>query len=492
MSKAFDTLIHDVRIVRPGADDVEYGDIAIAGGKFAAFGPALDPADAVEVIDGRGQLAFPGLVDAHTHMGIYQPLEEDAELESRAAAAGGVTTLLTYMRTGQYYLDEGGDYAEFYPMVLARSRDHYWVDYAYHLAPIRPGHIGEMELLAREYGVASFKIFMFYGSHGLHGRSNSQREFLMLGPGESYDVAHFEFVMRELARLTDEIPGGRDHLSLSLHCELGEILNAYTRIVQYEGELTGLPAYSAARPPHSEGLAIFIASYLANETSCPNINLLHLSSRKAIEAALTMRSVFPHIDFKREVTLGHLLLDTDSPAGCLAKVNPPIRPRDDVERLWRAVLEGDVDWICSDHACCGAEKKIAADRPDDIFAAKSGFGGTEYLLPGLYTEGKKRGMSLGRMAELLCKNPAQRFALAGKGDFTPGNDADVVLLDPERSFVVRAVDSPSSQGYTPFEGLELQATVTRTVLRGETVFADGAVLGRPRGAYLSRPYGVRT
>jgi allantoinase len=311
----------------------------------------------------------------------------------------------------------------------------------------------------------------------------------MLADGERYDIAHFEFVMRELGRIIGEVPGARDHVSLSLHCELGEILTAYSRLVEQGGELTGLPAYSAARPPHSEGLAIFIASYLANETSCPNINLLHLSSRKAIEAAITMQQVFPHIDFKREVTVGHLLLDVDSPAGCRAKVNPPIRPREDVERLWRAVLDGSIDWIVSDHACCGAEKKVDPADPDDIFAARSGFGGTEYLLSGVFTEGRRRGLSVGRMAELLSRNPARRFGLAGKGELAVGLDADLVLVDPERSFVVRAADSPSAQGYTPFEGMELDGVVTRTLLRGQTVFADGELVGVPRGRYLKRPYG---
>ena len=90
---------------------------------------------------------------------------------------------------------------------------------------------------------------------------------------------------------------------------------------------------------------MFIASYLANEAALPNINLLHLSSRKAVEAALKMAEVFPHIDFRREVTIGHLVLDTNSRAGVLAKVNPPIRPREDVEYLWQTLLEGKIDWV---------------------------------------------------------------------------------------------------------------------------------------------------
>ena len=485
-----DLVVKNVRVVRPGRPDVERVDLGIADGKFARIAASIDPAEARETFDGKGRLAFPGLVDAHMHVGIYQPLEIDAVPESRAAAAGGVTTSLNYMRTGQYYLNQGGPYARFFPEVLRRSQGKFHVDYAYHLAPIAREHIGEMELLAKEHGVTSFKIFMFYGSHGLHGTSNAQNDFLMIGPDERYDVAHFEFIMRELAAISARNPELKDALSLSLHCELGEILTAYTRLVQSEGKLSGLAAYSASRPPHSEGLAIFMASYLASETSCASVNLLHLSSRKAIEAALTMRDVFPHVDFRREVTVGHLLLDVDAKAGSLAKVNPPIRPREDVERLWQAVLGGDIDWIVSDHACCAHEKKVDARAPGDIFAARSGFGGTEYLLSGVYSEGKRRGLPLHAMAELLARNPARRFGLHGKGDIDVGFDADLAILDPDASFVVRAAESPSEQGYTPFEGRELTGKVTSTFLRGARIFHEGAVEGPPRGRYLRRPYGV--
>ena len=188
-------------------------------------------------------------------------------------------------------------------------------------------HITEIPDLIHEFGVTSFKIFMFYGSHGLHGRSTKQHEFLMIDQDERYDFAHFEFVMRGIQAAMQQYPDKADQISLSLHCETAEIMTAYTKIVEDEGKLKGLPAYSASRPPHSEGLAIFIASYLANETELPNINLLHLSSRKAIVAALQMAEVFPQVNFRRAVTIGHLMLDVDAPTGALAKVNPPRRPR---------------------------------------------------------------------------------------------------------------------------------------------------------------------
>jgi allantoinase len=487
MDQFFDLVIKNARVVRPNQTSVDGLDIAVKDGKIARLAPEIRSEESKEIFDAKNLLAFPGCVDAHMHVGIYAPLAKDAVSESKAAAMGGVTSSLNYMRTGQYYLNRGGPYREFMPEVLKQSDGRFWVDYGFHIAPIESGHIDEMEHLALDHGVTSFKIFMFYGGYGLHGRSSSQNEFLMIGPDERYDIAHFEFIMRGAQRLMAAHQEIADHVSVSLHCELADILTAYTKIVEREGRLTGLEAYSAARPPHAEGLAIWIASYLANETNCLNINLLHLSSRKAIDAAWTMQQVFPHIAFRREVTVGHLLLDTDCTCAVHAKVNPPIRPREDVEALWEAVLTRKVDWIVSDHACCSSEQKWSKDDPDNIWLAKSGFGGTEYLLSGVVSEGSKRGMSYNHMAELLSYKPAVRFGLLNKGDIAPGFDADIALVDPHESFVVRAAESESVQGYSPFEGQELTGRVKSTFLRGALIYHDGNVVGPARGRYMPRP-----
>jgi allantoinase len=485
--KQFDLLIKNVRVVRPTAAMVEDADIAISKGKFVKVAPGIPADEAKAVYDGKKRLAFPGLVDPHMHTGIYSPLAEDAVTESRAAAQGGVTTSINYMRTGGYYLNKGGPYRKFFPEVLDISSGRFHVDYAYHLAPMSRQHIREIPMLVEDFGVTSFKIFMFYGGHGLHGRSQNQREFLMIGEDEKYDIAHFEFVMRGVRKAMEKHPDKAPHISLSLHCETAEIMAAYTKMVEEEGKLTGLHAYSAGRPPHSEGLAIFIAAYLANETDLPNINLLHLTSRKAVTAALQMAEVFPHINFRREVTIGHLMLDTDAPCGPLAKVNPPIRPRPDVEFLWEVLLEGGIDWVCSDHACCKHEMKVDKKKPKDIWLAKSGFGGTEYLLAALVSEGRKRGLSWNQMAKLTSYNVARRFGLPSKGDIAPGLDADLALFDPNETWTVRAADSESQQGYTPFEGMELSGKVRTTFLRGNVVYDNGRVVGKVAGQYLRRP-----
>ncbi|MGI9229658.1 MAG: dihydroorotase [Gammaproteobacteria bacterium] len=487
MTESYDLLIKSVKPVRPLQDGVADADIAVRDGEIVQVKPDIAADSAKQVVDGKGMLAFPGVVDAHMHTGIYSPLQEDAVTESRAAAMGGVTSSLNYMRTGQYYLNKGGPYAEFFPEVLALSADRFYVDYAYHLAPMSGEHIDEIELLIDKHGVTSFKIFMFYGSHGLHGRSDDQSDFLMIGKDEKYDIAHFEFIMRGIRRAMDRFPDIAGQISLSMHCETAEIMRAYTRITEQEGKLSGLAAYHACRPPHSEGLAIFIAAYLAHETDCANINLLHLSSRKAVEAAIKMGEAFPHIDFRREVTIGHLVLDINAKCGAHAKVNPPIRPREDVEYLWQQLLDKKLDWVVSDHACCKEEMKVNQKNPGDIFLAKSGFGGTEYLLPALITEGSRRGMSYNHIAEVSSYNPARRYGLNRKGDIAPGYDADVVLVAPDKSWVIKGADSESSQGYTPFEGIEMTANVEQTFLRGNLIY-DGNIVGEAKGRYLARPY----
>ncbi len=146
-SKEFDLLIKNVRVVRPNAAMVEDADIAINDGKFARIAPGIAAASAKEVFDGSNRLAFPGLVDAHMHTGIYSPLGEDAVTESRAAAQGGVTSSLNYFRTGQYYLNKGGPYEKFFPEVLDISKGRFHVDYAYHLAPMSAAHIREIPML---------------------------------------------------------------------------------------------------------------------------------------------------------------------------------------------------------------------------------------------------------------------------------------------------------------------------------------------------------
>jgi len=226
MEKHFDLVIKNARVVHPNRTSVDLCDIAVVDGKIAQVAPDIRADQAEETFDAKNYLAFPGCVDAHMHVGIYQPLARDAVSESKAAAMGGVTSSLNYMRTGQYYLNRGGPYRDFVPEVHRQVDGRFWIDYGLHIAPIEAAHIGEMEHLVLDHGITSFKIFMFYGGYGLHGRSTNQNEFLMIGPQERYDLAHFEFIMRSARRLMTKHPELADYVSVSLHCEVAEILNA--------------------------------------------------------------------------------------------------------------------------------------------------------------------------------------------------------------------------------------------------------------------------
>jgi allantoinase len=483
----FDLIVKNVNVVRPNNPDVENLDIAIKDGQFVEIAADIDASDASDVVDGGGLHAFPGVVDAHMHLGIYHPLATDIVTETRSAAAGGVTSGISYMRTGRYYLNKGGPYADFLPEVMEASEGRSYIDYGYHVAPMMQDHIDEIPILIDQFGIPSYKIFMFYGRHGLHGRSDDQSAFLMTPPDENYDYAHFEFIMRGARAAMDQFPDKADAISVSLHCETAEIMRAYTKMAEDNEELSGLAAYNAARPPHSEGLAIAVAAYLAHETQFPNINLLHLSSAKAIESAMLMAEAFPQVNFRREVTITHLLTDFEGATGIHGKVNPPLRPRSDVEALWDAIEEGNIDWVISDHACCADEVKVDQDDRENVWLAKSGFGGTEFILPGMVSEAGKRGIPLHRVAELVSWNAAERYGLRSKGTIEVGFDADLALVDLDETWTVRADESESAQGYSPLEGHELTGKVKHVFLHGTRMVDDEAVVGDPIGQYLSRP-----
>jgi Dihydroorotase and related cyclic amidohydrolases len=261
-----DLIIKNAQVVRPWADGLAQMDIAIAGGRIIAVQPNLN-ADAAPMLDATGLLAFPGAIDAHTHIGIYVPPYEDALTESAAAVSGGVTTLLTYARTGSLYLNRGGSWRTFYPELLRHSEGRYYTDYGYHMSPIQGMHIHEMEYMLCEGGAPNFgEVFMFYGLHGLHGRSDSQAQWLMLDPADHYDLAHFDFICCEAARLQQAHPDLAPYIQVGFHCETPELLRAYEARVKADPPpgSTPLQQYSAARPPHSEAIAISIVGAMAH------------------------------------------------------------------------------------------------------------------------------------------------------------------------------------------------------------------------------------
>ncbi len=470
----FDTVVLNGTVVVPEVGPLRM-DLGIRDGSIAAMADTLAAADGSEVVDAGGLYVFPGAIDSHVHVGIYRPLNEDARSESRSAVSGGVTTIISYFRTGHHYLNKVAPYHEILPEVLRLSESNFYCDYAYHIAPMTTAQLDEIDWLV-DQGVSSFKFYMFYKGLTLSADSTQGRQYVM---SDDYDLGHLYELM---ARVADAARQRKQRISLSLHCENPEIIRAFIARVK-EAKLEGLEAYSKARPPLSESLSIEEAGVLARATLCP-VNLLHLSSRDAVESAVALRRRYRDMDIVLETTLHHLMLNYEDLQGLTAKVNPPIRTREDCAAIWEAVVAGEIDTVVSDHACCLEEFKQGG-----LWSALPGFGGTALLYPILLSEGvKKRGLSLTRAVALASTNPARHFGLyPKKGAIAVGADADLALCDMERLQKITPSKLLSAQEYTSFEGLSVSVAPVLTILRGGVVFRNGQTFGDPIGEFVRRP-----
>jgi allantoinase len=479
----FELAILGGTVVVPYSGEVR-ADVGVRDGRVVAIEDAIDPSRCDEVVDARGKVVLPGAVDGHFHIGIYRPVSADAESETRSALVGGVTSVVSYFRTGSHYLNKTGSYREIYPEVLRATEGHSYTDFGYHLGIMTSAQVSEIDWLVGEMGVASFKYYMFYKGLNLSSSSTAGTAYTM---SDVYDLGHLYRFMEAVSAASRRY-GNLGRISLSIHCEHAEIIRTFIDEVRAQG-LEGLEAYSKARPPFQERLAIAEATLLADVAKCP-INLLHLSSAEALAGGLKARSDYPNLDIKLETTLHHLALTYQDKHGIQsAKVNPPIRSKDDVEALWRGVLAGDIDQIVSDHACCTLDMKQGG-----TWESLPGFGGTSLIYPVLVSEGHhKRGLSLRRVAELASAGPARNYGLyPKKGTIAVGSDADIAIVDPELAAPVTVDRLLSAQDHSPFEGFPVKGWVTQTIRDGRIVFDAGRVRGAPDGRYLKRPVSATT
>lgn len=476
----YDLVIKGGNVVIPYLG-VRKADIGIIGEKVGAISDSILPEEARQVIDATGRYIFPGAVDSHFHIGIYRPYKDDAISETTSAASGGVTTILSYFRTGHSYLDKMGPYKEIFPELLDLSRDSFLIDYGYHLAMFTDEQIGEIEWLVKEAGVSTFKYFMFYKLLNLAGSSPDALNYLMIDT--PIDFGFLYKYMKEVSRVNDLFKDyGR--IPLSIHCENPEIIQATQAEVEKNPSGNFLKDYSDARPPWQEELAINEAGVMAENTGCA-INFVHMSSQKAVDAAKDMVARYPHLDFLVEGTLHHLSLSHDMDLGLLAKVNPPIRSPEDVEYLWKCVLDGTIKTVVSDHAC--ATKEI---KKGDLWTSLPGFGGTSLTFPVLINEGyHKRSLPLQRIAELNSANPARYHNLyPKKGAVMVGSDADFAIVDINQEKEVTLEILQTGQDFSPEEGMKLKGWPEYTILRGKVIFEKGKVIGQPGyGEFIKRP-----
>ena len=264
-------------------------------------------------------------------------------------------------------------------------------------------------------------------------------------------------------------------LPVAVHAESAELTARLAAEAVAEGR-TSLRDYLHSRPVEAELEAVARAIAIAEETAC-SLHVVHLSSGRAVRLVVEARA--RGVDVTCETCPHYLALDEDDAEqiGMVAKCSPPLRPREDVDDLWRTVLEGHVDLVGSDHSPSPPELK----QGDDAFAAWGGIAGGQTLLRVLLTEGPPRGLSLEAIATLTSAAPARRFDLPGKGSIEPGADADLVIVDLASEDVLRSGELLSRHHLSPFLWRSLRGRVARTIVRGCTVALDRVIVAPPAG-----------
>lgn len=477
---AYDLLIKGGQVAIPYVGTQKL-DIGIRGEKIAAIGTDLAESDSKKVLDATGRCVFPGAIDSHFHIGIYRPFADDATSESTSAASGGVTTILSYFRTGRDYLNKIGPFKEILPELVEISEKSFLTDFGYHIACMTDEHIDEIEWLVAEGGVSTLKYYMFYKLLTLAGATPEAKNYLMID--NAVDFGYFYRFMKEVARV-NQIYQKYGTISMSVHCENPEVIQA--TMAEVKANPSGIPMqdYSNARPPWQEELAINEVAIIAKYTDCP-VNLLHLSSQKAVEAGLDVARRYPEIPFLLEGTLHHLGLSNEMPLEQMAKVNPPIRSSADVDFLWQSLIEDKIKTVVSDHACPPLERKEG-----DLWTCMPGFGGTSLMFPVLVTDGyHKRGLPLHRIAEVSSANPARFHNLyPKKGAIMVGSDADLAIVDIDTEKEVTLENLFTAQEFSPELGMKFKGWTDTTILRGEVIFDKGTVVAKPgNGKYVKRP-----
>ena len=412
------------------------GGVAIAGGRIVAIGADTALPQAEREIDLGGKVLMPGLIDPHCHLGVNYDYDEDMHTETAAAALGGVTTILLYIRNME------GSYIPFYADRRQRGEANAIIDFGFHFGIQREGHVGEIPEIARITGVQSFKCHMGYEPGNPIGIVSSTDAWV-------YGA------MREAAKLP--------HGVVSVHCENTELV----QLLKTEMMATGrqdLAAYTESRPVFVEEEAIARMIRLAELTGCP-LYIVHTTAAKGPQMAAEARA--RGVDVTIE-TCPHYLTRTayDPDLDATAKISPPLRDTEQLEGLWRGVLNGTVGTIGTDHV-------PFQKNGGDLWKEKPGVVSFPWELALMLHFGvHQRGMSLSRLVELNSYNPARQFGLyPQKGALAIGSDADLVVVDLDEEREV----THNGKGTCLYEGWKLRGWPVMTISRGRIVLEDGVV-----------------
>lgn len=423
-------------------------DLAVESGKIAAIlapGTFFD-APSVNI---AGLVVMPGAIDPHLHLGhgkdISRPREaKDADLETAAAAAGGVTCFIPYLMATE-------PYETLFDDVRAVTEQGARIDFGYHFVISTEDQLKGVPGYIERNGVPSFKIFM----------NNRGGEGARLGLPDIDDG--FLFRLSELAAEHGGMVCPHPET-----IELAWTLRDRLKKQDPDGK-GGLKTWNESRPPFVEADAVQRASYIAWKAGAP-LYVVHTSSAEALDAGLRLREAGADVFF--ETCPHYLTHDVSWEGGDIGKINPPLRTREDCDYLWDAISDGTFDTIGTDHI----HRDLSA-KNGGIWNASPGCPGLETLLPILISEGyHKRGIPLERIAELTATNVADIMGLwTRKGRIAPGLDADFAIVDPDAEWTVSRDKVVSSAGYSIYEGWRLRGKVLHTMVRGRFVMRDGVL-----------------
>lgn len=435
MTERFDLILKGGICVTPGG--LVEADVAARGGRIAALG-ALGDAEAAEVVQARGLHVLPGVIDTQVH--FREPgheHKEDLASGTRAAALGGVVAVFEMPNT-----KPSTTTAALLEDKLARAKGRAWIDHAFFVGAA-PENFSALAALESLPGCAGIKMFMGSSTGNLLVPDDAG-VLGVLKSGRRRVAVHAEDETRLEARRQIATDGAKPHLHPLWRDE-----------------------ETARRAVHR---LISLARHAGRR-----VHVLHVSS--AEEMALLAQ----HRDIATvEVTPQHLTLAAPECYDCLgtlAQMNPPIRDRRHRDALWRAVADGVVDVVGSDHAPHTREEKA---RPYP--ASPSGMPGVQTLVPILLDHVNAGRLTLERFVDLTSAGPARIYGIARKGRLVLGYDADFTVVDLKARRTIADRWIASRCGWTPFDGMRVTGWPKLTVIRGRIVMREDDLVGEPAGA----------
>jgi len=446
------------------ASDTYVADIGVKDGKIETIGANLNAGQESQVIDAKGKYVFPGGIDVHVHLQL--PFsgtisKDDFENGTKAAACGGVTTVLDFA-----IQTKGKSIMEAVEARRAEADSKVCVDYGLHAAITDWNETTRAEIKkVIDYGIPTFKMFMIYKNEGW-----------MADDGMLFSA------LEETAKL-----GGH----VGVHAESVDVLDLLIERYAKEKEKWGAYGHTLSRPSYTESEAIIRAIKWAEVTG-GQLYIVHMSTGEGTDAVAAARE--HGVNVYAETCPEYLLLDDEifkDKNGHLYATCPQIKKPHDSERLWKGLADGDVQIIATD--TCTFDTKQKAAWNGDFRKIPFGMPGVETMVPLMYTEGVgKRGFSVNQLVSLVSTNPAKLFGMyPKKGSIAIGSDADLVVFDPDKKVTLKAENLQTNCDWSPFEGWNLIGYPAVTISKGKVVAEDGKFVGEVgHGAFLKRaPYG---